>query len=233
MRTELENLQQQVNTLEENTELITQDIVRIMPTIISLLSDNEKNMKDLHDIRAKDQELLRQIQIFMKSENDVLSKIVKDYDSLQNLAIQIADATGEELNKLVDKEKEIVSKLAEIPDQVNIKHHYGIDMKSTPVIIVMIIISIIISLGLGTLYEKNRLLDDRKSYEMRYRMMELELPNITSHIDSSYSLDPDKFHNLLLKREEALKLKFAIEGKQKEITELENRKKTGNNMQKR
>src|SRR5690606_32257341 len=105
MRTELENLQQQVNTLEENTELITQDIVRIMPTIISLLSDNEKNMKDLHDIRAKDQELLRQIQIFMKSENDVLSKIVKDYDSLQNLAIQIADATGEELNKLVDKEK--------------------------------------------------------------------------------------------------------------------------------
>jgi len=57
----------------------------------------------------------------MKRENDVLSKIVKDYGSLQNLAVQIADATGQELNKLVDKEKEIVSKLAEIPDQVNVK----------------------------------------------------------------------------------------------------------------
>ncbi|WP_313513682.1 MULTISPECIES: hypothetical protein [unclassified Sphingobacterium] len=222
MRTELENLQQQVNTLEENTELITQDIVRIMPTIISLLSDNEKNMKDLHEIRAKDQELLRQIQIFMKSENDVLSKIVKDYDSLQNLAIQIADATGEELNKLVDKEKEIVSKLAEIPDQVNIKHHYGIDMKSTPVIIVMIVLSVIISLGLGTLYEKNRQLADRKSYEIRYRMMELELPNITSHIDSTYSLDPDKFHALVIKREEENKLLNSIERKRKEIENLSN-----------
>ena len=123
MRPELENLQQKVNTLEENTDLITQDIVRIMPTIVSLLSENEKNMKEFHEIRAKDQELLRQIQTFMKRENDVLSRIVKDYGSLQNLAVQIADATGQEVNRLVDKEKEIVSKLAEIPEQVNVSHN--------------------------------------------------------------------------------------------------------------
>lgn len=222
MRTELENLQQQVNTLEENTELITQDIVRIMPTIVSLLSDNEKNMKDLHEIRAKDQELLRQIQTFMKRENDVLSKIVMDYGSLQDLAIQIADATEQELNRLVDKEKEIVSKLVEIPNQVNVKHHYGIDLKSTPVIIVMIVLSVIISLALGNLYEKNRQLNDRKSYEMRYRMMELELPHVTSHIDSTYSHDPNKFHDLVIKREEKQKLKYTIELKQREINELNN-----------
>ena len=222
MRTELENLQQQVNTLEENTELITQDIVRIMPTILSLLSENEKNMKEFHDTRVKDQELLRQIQIFMKSENDVLSKIVKDYDSLQNLAIQIADATGQEVNRLVDKEKEIASKLAEIPDQVNIKHHYGIDLKSMPVIIIMILLSTFTSLGLGVLFEKNKQLNNRKSYEMRYRMMELELPNVTSHIDSTYSLDPDKFHALVIKREEENKLLNSIERKRQEIENLSN-----------
>lgn len=220
MRTELENLQQQVNTLEENTDLITQDIVRIMPTIVSLLSENEKNMKEFHEIRAKDQELLRQIQTFMKRENDVLSRIVKDYGSLQNLAVQIADATEKEVNRLVDKEKEIVSKLAEIPDQVNVKHHYGIDLKSTPVIIVMILLSVIISLGIGTIYEKSRQLDDRKSYEMRYRMMELELPNITSHIDSTYSLDPEKFHDLVIKKEEENRLLYSIERKRQEIKKL-------------
>ena len=222
MRTELENLQQQVNTLEENADLITQEIVRIMPTIVSLLSENERNMKDLHEIRAKDQELLRQIQAFMKRENDVLSKIVKDYGSLQNLAIQIADATGQELNKLVDKEKEIVSKLAEIPDQVNVRHHYGIDLKSTPLIIVMILLSIFTSLGLGTLYEKNRQLDNRKSYEIRYRMIELELPNVTSHIDSTYSIDPNKFHDLVIKREEENKLLNSINRKRQEIKDLRN-----------
>ncbi|WP_341831507.1 hypothetical protein AACH28_22015 [Sphingobacterium thalpophilum] len=220
MRTELENLQQQVNTLQENTDLITQDIVRIMPTIVSLLSGNEKNMKDLYEIRAKDQELLRQIQTFMKRENDVLSRIVKDYGSLQNLAIQIVDATGQEVNRLVDKEKEIISKLAEIPDQVNVKHQYGLDLKSTPVIIIMIILSILISVGLGTLYEKNRMLDDRKSYEMRYRMMELELPNVTSHIDSTYARDSDKFHDLVIKREEENKLLYSIERKRQEIKKL-------------
>lgn len=224
MRTELENLQQQVNTLEENTDLITQDIVRIMPTIVSLLSENEKNMKEFHDTRVKDQELLRQIQTFMKRENDVLSRIVKDYGSLQNLAVQIADATGQEVNRLVDKEKEIASKLAEIPDQVNIKHYYGIDLKSTHVIIVMILLSIITSLGLGTLHEKNRQLDNRKSYEMRYRMMELELPNVTSHIDSTYSLDPNKFNDLVIKREEENKLLNSIERKRQEIENLSNSK---------
>jgi len=195
-----------------------------MPTIVSLLSGNEKNMKDLHEIRAKDQELLHQIQTFMKSENDVLSRIVKDYGSLQNLAVQIVDATGQEVNRLVDKEKEIVSKLAEIPDQVNVRHHYGIDLKSTPVIIVMILLSIFTSLGLGTLYEKNKQLDNRKSYEMRYRMMELELPNVTSHIDSNYSLDPDKFHDLVIKREEENRMLYSIERKRQEIKKLKNTK---------
>lgn len=156
----------------------------------------------------------------MKRENDVLSRIVKDYGSLQNLAIQIADATEQELNRLVDKEKEIVSKLAEIPDQVNIKYHYGIDLKSTPMIIVMIVLSIIISLGIGTLYEKNRQLDDRKSYEMRYRMMELELPNITSHIDSTYSLDPNKFNDLVIKREEEQRLMHSVMKKRTEIDKM-------------
>ena len=47
MNTELENIQQQVSALQENTDLITQDIVRIMPTIVSLLSENEKKMQKL------------------------------------------------------------------------------------------------------------------------------------------------------------------------------------------
>jgi len=130
--------------------------------------------------------------------------------------------TGQNLNKLVDKEKEIVLKLAEIPNRVNVKHHYGIDLKSTPVIIVMIVLSVIISLGIGTLYEKSRQLDDRKSYEMRYRMMELELPNITSHIDSTYTLDPNKFHDLVIKREEENKLLNSIDRKRREIKNLNN-----------
>ena len=89
-----------------------------------------------------------------------------------------------------------------------------------PLIIVMIALSTIISLGLGVLYEKNKQLDDRKSYEMRYRMIELELPHVTSHIDSTHSLNPKKFHNLVIKREEENKLLNSIDQKRQEIKNL-------------
>lgn len=177
-------------------------------------------MQEFHEMRAKDQELLQQIKQFIKRENDVLSKIINDYGTLQDVANEISTITRQELAVLTIKEKEIVSKIAEIPDQVIVKHHYGIDLKSTPLIIVMIALSTIISLGLGVLYEKNKQLDDRKSYEMRYRMIELELPHVTSHIDSTYSLNPKKFHNLVIKREEENKLLNSIDQKRQEIKNL-------------
>jgi len=222
MRTELENLQQQVNTLEENADLITQDIVRVMPTIVSLLSENEKNMKEFHDTRAKDQEVLRQIQTFIRQEHEILSKIIKDYGSLQHVANTISETANQQFSALAEKEKEIVTKLSQIPDSVNIRYIYGIDLKSTPVIIIMILFSVVISLGLGVLLEKDRQISDKKSYETRYRMVGLELPEVTSSIDSSYSVDPNKFHNLVIKREEEQKLKFNIKRKQKEIEDLKN-----------
>lgn len=177
-------------------------------------------MQEFHEMRSKDQELLQQIKQFIKRENDVLSNIIKDYGTLQDVASEISTITRQELAVLTIKEKEIVSKIAEIPDQVTVKHQYGIDLKSTPMVIVMVLLSAIISLGLGALYEKNKQLDDRKSYEMRYRMMELELPHVTSHIDSTYSIDPDKFQNLVIKREEEQKLKTTIKLKQREIKNL-------------
>src|SRR5690606_22747031 len=165
MNTELENIQQQVSALQENIDLITQDIVRIMPTIISLLSENEKKMKEFQEIRTQDQEVLKQIKGYIKRENDILTKIINDYGSLQNVASEIATTARQELVILSDKEKEIVTKISEIPEKVNIKYHYGIDLKSTPVVIVMVLLSVIISLGLGVLYEKNSQIDNRKSYE--------------------------------------------------------------------
>ena len=211
MHTELQNIKQQVDSLQENVDLITQDIVRIMPTIVSLLSENEKKMKEFHEIRTQDQEVLTQIKGYIKRENDILLKVIHDYGSLQDVANEIAITTRQELDVLTDKEKEIVSKISAIPEQVIVKYQYGIDLKSTPMAVVMVLISVVISLGLGALYEKNRQLDNRKSYEMRYRMVELELPNITSHIDSTYTHDPNKFHELVVKREEENKLLNSIE----------------------
>src|SRR5690606_36145923 len=115
-------------------------------------------MQEFHEMRAKDHELLQQIKQFIKRENDVLSKIINDYGTLQDVDNEISTITRLELTLLTIKEKDIVSMIPEIPDQVIVKHHYSIALTSTPLIIVMITLSTIISLGLGVLYEKNKLL---------------------------------------------------------------------------
>lgn len=87
-------------------------------------------------------------------------------------------------------------------------------------IIIMILFSAIISLGLGMLLEKDRQIGDKTSYELRYQMMTLEMPDITAHIDSAYSLNSNKFHDLVIKREEENKLLYSIDRKREEIKKL-------------
>lgn len=221
MQTELENIKEQVNSLQENTDFITKDIVRIMPTIVSLLSANEKTMQEFHDMRAKDQEHLNQIKTFIKQEHEILSKIIKDYGSLQHVANTISETANQQFLALAEKEKEIVTKLSRIPDSVNIRHVYGIDLKSTPVIIIMILFSVIIASGLGMLSEKNRQIGDKTSYEMRYRMIALETPELIKEIDSVYRKDKRRFENLVIKREEEQRLINSIERKRSEIKDLD------------
>lgn len=55
---------------------------------------------------------------------------------------------------------------------------------------------------------------------MRYRMIALDLPEVASHIDSAYSLNSDKFHNLVIKREEENKLLYSIDRRREEIKKL-------------
>ncbi len=221
MQTDLENIQQQVSSLQENTDLITQDIVRIMPTIVSLLTENEKAMQEFQAMRVKDQQLLTQMKAFIKQENDILSKIIKDYGSLQTVAHAISETADQQFSVLAEKEKEIVTKLSQIPDRVNIRHIFGIDLKSTPVIIIMIIFSVIISLGLGMVSEKNKQIGNKASYEMRYRMIALEMPELIQEIDSIYREDKRRFENLVKKREEEQRLINSIERKRLEIKDLD------------
>src|SRR5690606_17462049 len=143
--------------------------------------------------------------------------IIKDYGPLQTVAHAISETADQQISALAEKEKEIVTKLSQIPDSVHIRNVYGIDLKSTPVIIIMILFSVVISLGLGMLFEKNRQIGDKTSYEMRYRMVGLESPELTQGIDSVYRKDRKRFENLVIKREEEHRLINSIESKRSEI----------------
>jgi|SRR5690606_25894252 len=155
-------------------------------------------------MRAKDQEHLTQIKAFIKQEHDILSKIIKDYGSLEDVANRSSETTRKHLSILTEKENVIVAKVSQIPDSVKIRHLYGVDLKSTPVVIIMILFSVIISLGLGMLLEKDRQIGDKTSYELRYRMMTLEMPELIQEIDSIYNSNPEKLKIWVKQEEERL-----------------------------
>ena len=75
----------------------------------------------IRELLSKDQELLHQIKTFTKRENEVLSKIVNDYGSLHNIAIQIVDATEQEMKRSVDEEKEGAFKRERKSNQFHVK----------------------------------------------------------------------------------------------------------------
>lgn len=50
-------------------------------------------MKDFHEIQIQDQEILSQIKGYIKRENEILSKIINDYGSLQDIVNEITITT--------------------------------------------------------------------------------------------------------------------------------------------
>lgn len=87
--------------------------------------------------------------------------------------------------------------------------------------VILIVINFLLLLSwLNYGLEKDRQIGDKTSYELRYRMMTLEMPDITAHIDSAYSLNSDKFHDLVIKREEENKLLYSIDRRREEIKKL-------------
>lgn len=224
MQTELENLKQKVDSLEENTDLITRDVAKVMPEIVSFLSANEQALKELYKKREEDAENNKGILKYIKKENDILDKIINNYGTLESVANAFTQKTNEQLNSLQHREHEIVAKISEIPKKVIVDHKHGLDLKSFPAIIIIVLLSLISSFEIGIIFQKKQDMEAYKSYKLRYRMLNLDFPRITSITDSIFSADPDRFKNILEKREEEQRLKISIQQKQNEIKELNNRK---------
>lgn len=224
MQTELENLKQKVDSLEENTDLITRDVAKVMPEIVSFLSANEQALKELYKKREEDVENNKGILKYIRKENDILDKIINNYGTLESVANAFTQKTNEQLSSLQHREQEIVAKISEIPKKVIVDHKHGLDLKSFPAIIIIVLLSLISSFEIGIIFQKSQDMEAYKSYKLRYRMLNLDFPRITSMIDSIFAADPDRFKNILEKREEEQRLEISIQQKQKEIKELNSKK---------
>lgn len=214
---DLENLKQQVDELQLNTDLLTSDIARMLPTIIGFLDENEKLLQGFHAVREKDLETKTKLIDYIKDCNTAVDNYVRDYGNLQGLTDNIINITKKDYLELDRKLTEFKGLVERIPAQTEVRHRHGIDFKSAKVILALAFLLFFSFASLGVAIGLYRHQESLKAGSIKFRMFRQEFPEIGSRIDSVYHVNPDRAVFILEKLEEEQRLIRSAREKRREI----------------
>jgi hypothetical protein len=214
-------LEQTILNVENTIDALQRELISIVPAINGSLDKNEVFKTEV----AK--EMQRLIQVIDAREKSLVSFVktlgpyILTIEQYQEFTPIIRNAIDEAVAKMIEAEQSLLKSTEMIPKETLVKTKHSIDYKSLSIVAVLTLLSCIALFSLGQVWLMKNQLDESKSYEMRYRMIGLELPQVANSVDSLYRSDSDKFNAKVVKREEEQKLKWSIRQKQKEINELD------------
>lgn len=214
---DFENLKQQVDELQLNTDLLTSDIARMLPTIISFLDENEKLLQGFHAVREKDLETKVKLIDYIKDCNTAVDNYVRDYGNLQALTDNIVNITQEDYLELDKKLIGFKGLVGRIPKETEVKHKHSIDFKSIKGVFALVFLLVFSFASLGLAIGLHQHQKSLKADSIKFRMFRQEFPEIDQRIDSIYHADPDKAIFILEKLEEERWLIQSAKQKRMEI----------------
>lgn len=214
---DLENLKQQVDELQLNTDLLTSDIARMLPTIVGFLDENEKLLQGFHEVREKDLETKTKLIDYINDCHAAIDNYVKDYGNLQGLTDNIINITKKDYLELDKRLTEFRGLVGRIPAQTEVRHKHGIDFKSTKVILAFALLLFFSFASLGVAVGLYQHQESLKADNVKFRMFRQEFPEIGSRIDSVYHANPDRALFILEKLEEEQRLIQSAKEKRREI----------------
>ncbi|GAA4514161.1 hypothetical protein [Sphingobacterium thermophilum] len=214
---EFENLKQQVDELQLNSDLLSSDISRMLPTIISFLEENEKLLQGFHEVREKDLETKSKLIGYINDCHTAIDNYVRDYGNLQALTDNIIDITQKDYLELDRKLTEFKGLVERIPKETEVKHKHSIDFKSIRVVFALIFLLIFSFVSLGVAIGLHQHQKALKADSIKFRMFRQEFPEIGQRIDSIYHADPDRALFILEKLEEEQRLIRSAKQKRREI----------------
>lgn len=215
------NLENTLLRLIDTVEVLQRELFKISPSIDELMSKNKTLSEELE---SEVKRLVNVMDIREKSLVDFV-KSLKPYiltiEQYKNFTPIIDNAIDEGIKKIGIAETSLIKSADLIPKETLVKTRHSIDYKSLSIVVILTMFICIALFSLGQIWLMNKQLDEAKSFEMRYRMIGLELPQVARSVDSLYNRDSEKFVAKVVKREEEQRLKWSIQQKQKEINELE------------
>jgi len=214
-------LEQTILNIENTIDALQRELISIVPAIKVSLDKNEGFKTEVAT------EIRRLVQVIDAREKSLvdfvktLAPYILTIEQYQEFTPIIRNAIDEAVAKMTKAEQSLLKSSEMIPKETLVKTKHSIDYKSLSIVAVLTLLSCIAIFSLGQVWMMSNQLDESKSYEMRYRMIGLELPQVANSVDSLYSRDSEKFNAKVVKREEEQRLKWSIRQKQKEISEQE------------
>ncbi len=217
----MEQVKEKLLQIETAVDALVRDLVQIAPMIHESNQDtiklNESLVKGLNRL----QELILEREVQRDKLLDALEPYfltIEQYRNVGDNMDQIANDAFERLNAI---KSSLIHSIESIPKQTHVIQKHTLDLKSLPIILTLCLLATLITFGLGQLREKSRQLMQKHTYEIRYRFMALEMPELVLAVDSLFYQDSERFEKVVVKREEEQRLLHSIKRKRSEIKSLD------------
>src|SRR5690606_812072 len=217
----MEKIKKKLLQIETSVDALVRDLVKIAPMIHESNQDtvklNENLVKGLNRLQELILEREKQLNKFLTAVTPYFLTI----EQYQNIGASIDTIANTAVDRLNSSKSSLLQSIDSIPKETHVVQKHTLDYKSIPIILIFSFMVTIISFGLGQFWEQRKQLAEKRSYEIRYRLMALEMPEFVYGVDSVFRRDSERFEKLVIKREEEQRLLNSIERKRSEIQNLD------------
>jgi len=219
----MEQIKEKLLQIETSVDALVRDLVKIAPMIHESNQDTIQLNQNLVNGLNRLQELILERELQQEKLLNALEPYFLTIEQYQKVGTNIEQIVDTAVSKLNSSKSSLLQSVGSIPKETRVVRKHTLDYKSLPVVLLFILMATAISFGLGQFWEQNKQLVEKRSYEIRYRLMALEMPEFVYGIDSVFRKDSERFEKVVMKREEEQRLLHSIERKRSEIKNLNNK----------
>ncbi len=217
----MEQIQQKLIEIEVLMDTINKELLNLSPDITAKNEETASLNKSLIDNLSVLKDLIVSREQNLNSFLHALDPYFLTIDQYRGIAPSIENIINESIEKLELKRNSLFQSISAIPEKTLVITKHTVDYKSLSVICFFSFLFCGILFCFGQIWILNKNLEQSKSFEVKYRMLNLEYPLVANSLDSIYRRNPEKVEEKVIKKEEEQRLKWSIKEKQREIRELE------------
>lgn len=217
----MEQIQQKLIEIEVLMDTINKELLNLSPNITAKNEETANLNKSLIENLNVLKDLIVSREQNLNSFLHALDPYFLTIDQYKGIAPSIENIINESIEKLELKRNSLMQSISTIPEKTLVITKHTLDYKSLSVICFFSFLFCGTLFCFGQIWILNKNLEQSNSFEVKYRMLNLEYPLVANSLDSIYRRNPEKVEETVIKKEEEQRLRWSIKEKRREIRELQ------------